>query len=74
MINIMGAVLSYIQITNRIQEIVYRKIHGICYDCKKNIILNQENIYYYKIIGLGKYNNKITCQNCLKNKFIKYIV
>ena len=74
MINIMGAVLSYIQTTNRIHELVNRKIYGRCYDCKKNISLNEEYTYYYKIIGLGKHNNKIICQNCLKNKFIKYIV
>ena len=70
----MGAILSYIQITNRIEEIVNRRKYGNCYNCKREIVLNDANAYCYKILGLGKHNQKTIFQSCLKQKFIKYIV
>jgi hypothetical protein len=70
----MGAIISYIESIDRIQKIVYKKIYGECYNCKKNIILNDNNVYCYKILGLGKHDKKIICQECLKNKFMKFLV
>ena len=59
----MGAIISYIQSIPRIQD--------ICYICKKKISLNDVNAYYYKIIGLGKHDQRKICHACLKAKFIK---
>jgi hypothetical protein len=57
-------------IYDRIMNNQIRKYDSVCQICKSNIRLNpQDNIYYFKIIGLGKYDNKILCQECLINKF-----
>ena len=66
----MGAIISYIQNTNKIQELLYKNIYEKCYNCKKQIILNSNNVYYYRILGLGKHDKKVVCQNCLKQKFL----
>jgi len=70
----MGAIVSYIQSMDKVQELVNNRIYGKCYNCKKNIILNDTKMYCYKIIGLGKYDQKKICHDCLKSKFIKYLV
>ena len=40
----------------------------ICYSCQKKIILDEtdrDNVYFYKIQGLGKRDNQFICHRCL---------
>jgi hypothetical protein len=40
-----------------------------CFKCGEYI--NENNPYLFKIIGLGKYDNKYICSDCLLDKLIK---
>tara|TARA_B100000886_G_scaffold221220_2_gene153795 strand:+ start:1693 stop:1857 length:165 start_codon:yes stop_codon:yes gene_type:complete len=43
--------------------------YEVCYFCGEDV--NESNPYIYKIIGLGKYDNKYICTDCLLDKLSK---
>ncbi len=45
------------------------KKYEICYFCKNSI--DECNPYLFKIVGLGKYDNKYICIDCIIDKLIK---
>lgn len=47
------------------------KYDTTCQFCKNNIHLNDKIPYYFKIVGLGKYDKKTICFQCLNDKFTK---
>lgn len=55
------------QLFNEVCDFCHNSIH--LFPC--DVISSDGVLYYYKIIGIGKYNNKIICQNCLINKINK---
>ena len=34
-------------------------------------LIDEENPYFFKVIGLGKYNNKYICIDCILDKLLK---
>jgi len=54
---------------DRMTEHSIKKYDSNCKFCKNNIRVSQTKPYYFKIIGLGKHDQRIICYDCLKNKF-----
>ena len=46
------------------------KYNTNCNFCRKYIYLEERDPYYFKIVGIGKYDKAIICSNCLQKKIL----
>ena len=46
---------------------IFRKVSKICDYCEES--LSENNPYLYNIIGYGKHDGRVICNNCLIERF-----